>query len=103
MVSSVAELFESGLSVTPVGADTVAVFESVPVADDFTVAETVKVAVPPASRLTEAEMSPVPDAGHDDPDEATHVQLTPESFELNESATEAPLTSEGPLFETTIV
>jgi hypothetical protein len=38
---SVALLLVVGLSVTPAGAVTVAVFESVPLADDFTVAETV--------------------------------------------------------------
>src|SRR2546430_12464911 len=49
------------VSVTPAGAVTVAVLTRFPVADDFTVTETVKVAVPPASRLTEAETSPEPD------------------------------------------
>src|SRR2546430_392754 len=91
------------VSVTPAGAVTVAVLTRFPVADDFTVTETVKVAVPPASRLTEAEMSPEPEAGQDDPEEATHVQLTPDSFDEKLSATEAPVTSEGPLLLTTIV
>ena len=37
--------------------------------------------MPPASRFTFApEMSPEPEAGQDEPDEATHVQLTPDSF-----------------------
>ena len=41
VVVSVAELFVDGLSVTPAGAVTVAVFDNVPVADDATVPDTV--------------------------------------------------------------
>ena len=64
----------------------------------------VKVAVPPASRFTlEVEMSPVPEAGQDEPSEAEQVQVTPDSFVGKVSATVAPLTSEGPLLVTTIV
>src|SRR5260370_682749 len=85
------------------GAVSVKEISSVPVADDFSVAETVKVALPPASRLTEAEMSPAPEAGQDEPSDAAQVQVTPHSFDENESATAAPVTSEGPLFVTTIV
>src|SRR5436305_343600 len=62
---SVAELFVSGLSLTPAGAATVAVFTSDPVADDFTVPPTVNVAVPPETRFTDTEMLPVPEPGHE--------------------------------------
>src|SRR5947199_179102 len=97
---SVAELLVVGLSLTPAGAVTVAVFTSDPVADDFTVPPTVNVAVPPETRLTETEMLPVPEAGHEEPAEATQLQLTAVKSAGNVSATDAPVTSEGPLLVT---
>src|SRR2546426_337996 len=104
MVSvSVAELLPEVGSVVPPGAATGAVFARDPVAEEFTVALMVNVAVPPARRLTEAEMSPEPEAGQLEPAEATHVQVMAWSFEEKVSVTVAPVTSEGPLFVTTTV
>src|SRR3954447_22197503 len=90
-------------SVTPAGALTVAVLDSVPVAEEATVPLTVNVAVPPERRLTEAAMLPVPEAGQDEPLEAVQVQAAPVKAAGKVSATEAPTTSEGPLLVTTIV
>src|SRR5436190_1517650 len=49
-------------------------------------------------------MSPVPEAAPQlEPGEAAHVQVIPVSCVEKESATAAPVTSEGPLLVTTIV
>src|SRR6476620_7872276 len=101
---SVALLLVVGLSVTPVGAVTVAVLATEPVADDLTVADTVNVAVPPESRLTVVAMLPVPEAAVQlEPAEARQVQVTPLNCEGIVSATAAPVTSDGPLLVTTMV
>jgi hypothetical protein len=59
--------------------------------------------VPPDSRFTVSLTLPVPDAAHDDPDEATHVHVAPLSAEGSVSVTVAPTTADGPLFVVTIV
>jgi hypothetical protein len=99
-----AELFEVGLSATPAGAATVAVFVIELPADAETVALTEIVAVPPDTRLTIADTLPVPDVGaQTDGREAMQVQVAPVRADGRLSATVAPTTSEGPLFVTTIV
>jgi hypothetical protein len=104
VVVSVAELLVVGESVTPAGAVTVAVLDTDPVAEDFTVALSVNVAVPPETRLTVVEMVPEPEAAAQlEPAEATQVQEAFESSAGIESITEAFTTSEGPLFVTKIV
>ncbi len=61
VVLSVEELLLGSGSVQPVGAVTVAVLETVPLAEASMRPVTVKVAVPPASRFTSTlEMLPVP-------------------------------------------
>src|SRR5262245_28434955 len=72
---SVAELLPGVGSGTPGGADTVAVFDSVPVAETLIVPSTVKVTLPPAGRFTVLLMLPDPDAGHVPPPAPTHVQV----------------------------
>jgi hypothetical protein len=99
-----AELFEVGLSGTPAGAVTVAVFVIELAVDAETVALTEIVAVPPDTRLTIADTLPVPEGGTQiDGAEAVHVQVAPASPDGRVSATVAPTTSDGPLFVTTIV
>jgi hypothetical protein len=99
-----AELFEVGLSVTPAGAVTVAVFVIELAVEAETVALTEIVAVPPNARLMIADTFPVPDAGaHTEGREAVQVQVAPVSPGGSVSATVAPTTSDGPLFVTTIV
>ena len=100
---SVAELLPGFGSVTPAGAATVAVLTSVPVAEADNVAVSVKVAVAPTGRLTAALMFPEPDAGHVPPPAPTHVHVAPVSAAGNVSATVAPVTALGPLFDATIV
>src|SRR5436305_262741 len=103
-VADVAGVLSCALpSLTPAGALTVAVFASEPVAEEATVPLTVNVAVPPERRLTVVEMLPVPDAGQGEPAEARQVHAAPVKAAGNVSATEAPVTSEGPLFVTVIV
>jgi hypothetical protein len=77
--------------------------DSVPVAEEATVPLTVNVAVPPERRLTEAAMLPEPEAGQDEPTEAAHDQVAPVKAAGKVSATDAPVTSDGPLLVTTIV
>ena len=84
------------------GAVTVAVLETEPVADAATLAVTVKVAVPPAIRLTVVLMLPTPAAGQLPPT-ATQLHVAFDKLAANASTTEAPTTSDGPLLATTIV
>src|SRR5438132_41794 len=100
VVLSVAELFPAG-SFTPAGAVTVATLVSVPA--PVTGAVAVKVAVPPASRLTLAFKFPLPLAGQLDPAEAAHVHVTPLSCAGKTSLTVAPATALGPALRATIV
>ena len=74
-----------------------------PLAADEIVAGTVNVAVPPATRFTVAAMLPVPEAGHVDPDDATHVQVPKVTFAGAVSVTVAPMTPPGPALDTTMV
>ena len=87
----------------PDGTETVAVFVTVPLAADEIVAGTVNVAVPPARRFTVAAMLPVPEAGHVEPDDATHVQVPKVTLAGAVSVTVAPTTPPGPALDTTIV
>ena len=89
---SVAELLPAG-SFTPPGAVIVAEFVMVP--EPLAVAVTVKVAVPPLSRLTAAEMFPLPLAGQTEPAVAEQVQVAAETFAGKTSATVAPTTALG--------
>lgn len=100
---SVAELLAGVGSVDPPGGATDAVFDTVPVAVDSTVAATLKVTEPPARTLTEAEMLPEPDAGQLEPAEAVHVHVTPERLTGIVSVTVALVMADGPAFEATIV
>src|SRR3954453_16925065 len=89
---SVAELLAGVGSVTDAGADTVAVFARVPVADTETVPVTVKVVLPPGVSVTVALMLPLPDAdGHVEPAVAEHVHVTPVTGAGRVSATVAPV------------
>ena len=103
VVVSVAELLAGVGSVEPPGRATDAVFDRVPVADEMTVALTVKATDPAASTLTEAEMLPDPDAGQLEPTEAVHVHVTPDNVAGIVSVTVAPVIADGPAFEVTIV
>ncbi len=101
--ASVAELLP-GVSVTPTGAVTVAVLEIETVAEEATVPLATKVALLPVGRLTVVEILPEPEAEAQlPPGWATHVHETPVNVAGNVSVTEAPITSEGPPFVTTIV
>src|SRR5215467_11425090 len=91
------------VSVTPPGTVTVAVLAIEPVALPATVALTVKVAVPPLSRFTLAEMFPLPLAGQLEPALATQVQLPMVNPVGAVSVTVAPVTALGPLLVATIV
>src|ERR1700687_2522359 len=104
MVSvSVALLLAGVGSVTPAGAAMVAVLLMVPLAPPATVALTVKVAVPPLSRLTEAAMLPLPLAGQLEPAEAAQVQAPKVRFAGAVSVTVAAVTALGPLLVATRV
>jgi hypothetical protein len=61
------------------------------------------VRVPPTVRFTESLTDPVPDAVHDEPDEATHVHVALLSEAGRVSVTVAPVTFDGPALPTTIV
>src|SRR5438552_360628 len=76
MSVSVALLLAGVGSVTPAGAAMVAVLLMVPLAAPAMVALTVKVALPPLSRLTDAAMLPLPLAGQLDPADAAQVQAS---------------------------
>src|SRR5438128_10085721 len=73
---SVAELLAETGSASPAGAVTVAVFRIEPTADGATVALSVKVAVPPLSRLTVVLMEPEPlEAPQLDPADGVQFQV----------------------------
>jgi hypothetical protein len=103
VVVSVAELLAGVGSVEPTGRATVAVFDTVPVAVDSTVALTVNVTEPPERTLTAAEMLPEPDAGQLEPADAVHVHVTPDRVAGTVSVTVALVMAEGPAFEATMV
>ena len=101
---SVAELLVPFESLTPDGGATVAVLTSRPVAVADTVPDNVNVAVAPTGRLTaDVEMLPDPDAGHEPPPAPTHVHDTLDSVPGTTSDTDAPVTADGPAFDTTTV
>ena len=92
------------LSATPLGTPMVAVLTNVPVAEATTVAVRVKVAVPATGRFPDVEIEPEPEAAVQlPPAEATHVQVAPVRLAGSVSVTEAPVTTDGPLFDATIV
>jgi hypothetical protein len=101
---SVAVLFAEFESVNVLGALTVAVFASEPLAVGVTVPVTERVALEPAARETGTEIAlPVPLAVEHDPAPVTvHVHVTPVSEAGTVSAMVAPATEEGPEFATTI-
>ena len=68
-----------------------------------TVPVSVKVALPPTSRLTVTLMLPLPEAGQLLPGVAAQVHVAPEIVAGRASATVAPVTSLGPLLDATIV
>ena len=103
VVVSVAELLAGVGSVTDPGSVMVAVLLIVPVAEAITVAEIENVTLPPGAKVTDAETLPLPDAGHDDPPLAEHVQVAPDSAAGTESTTVAPVTVDGPGFDATTV
>ena len=90
-------------SLLPTGAVMVAALTNEPVAVDEIVAFTVNVAVPAMPRLTLALMLPLPDAGQLEPAVAAHVHVTPVRVAGTVSATVAPVITEGPALEATIV
>ncbi len=100
VLASVARLLPAG-SLVPIGAVTLAELLMVPL--PLAVAVTVKVADPPESRLTAAEMSPLPDAGQLEPALAAQVQLMAERLAGKMSVTVAAVTAEGPALLATIV
>ena len=109
VVVSVAELFPGVESVVPAGTATLAVFERVPVAEEATVPFTVNVAVAPLLRSIARLMLPLlPEAGKPQllpaaTGETTQLHVAPLKAAGKVSDTVAPVTSEGPLFVTTIV
>ena len=104
MLVSVASLLPVSGSVVPVGAVTVAVFETVPLAEPRTVASTAKVTEPDGARSTVAEMSPVPFASSQNPPvPSAQVHVAPVSSAGIVSVTTASNTADGPSFVTTIV
>jgi hypothetical protein len=106
---SVAELLPPVGSVVPTGTATDAVFERVPVAEDATVPVTVNVAVEPLFRSIDRLMLPLfPEAGAPQllpvaNGETEQLHVAPVNAAGKVSLTFAPVTSEGPLFVTTIV
>ena len=103
VVVSIALLFVEVGSVTPLGTETVAVFDNTPDAVGEMFAVRVYVAVEPTARLTVSLMLPVPLAAHVAPDVATQVQVAPVSEAGSESATVAPTRFDGPALDATIV
>src|SRR5262245_53121796 len=104
-VVSVALLLAAVGSVVPVGAATVAVLLSVPLAVDATVPVALNVTDAPAARSTVVAIGPLPEAA---PQLApaplgVHVHVTPPSAAGNVSATAAPVTGLGPALLTVIV
>lgn len=101
---SVAELLAELGSVTPAGTAIAAVLDRLPVADSLILPVRVNVTVPPDNRFAVVLMLPEPDADeHDDPDEATQVQVAPVIADGSVSVTVAPVTGDGPVFVATIV
>jgi hypothetical protein len=98
---SVAELLPGMGSRTPLGALTVAVLESDPVAPAETVALAVYVTEPPTGRFTVSAMLPDPLAVQVPPPAPTHVQVAV-SAAGNVSLTVAPETLLGPAFDAVI-
>jgi hypothetical protein len=103
VVVSVAELLAGVGSVDPPGRATAAVFDSVPVAVETTVALTVNVTEPAARTLTDSAMLPEPDAGQLEPADAVQVHVTPVRLAGTVSVTVAVVIAEGPAFDATIV
>src|SRR4029077_13810984 len=99
---SVAELLAGVGSVTPAGAVTVAVFESVPVAAAAIAQLAVYVALPPEGRFTVSLMLPPPDAVQVPLPAPRHVHVQV-SEAGNVSATVAPVASPGPALLAVIV
>ena len=100
---SLAVLFAAEGSVVPVGATSVTVLVNGEVAVEEIVAGTVKVAVPPDSRLTSTDRSPLPDAGQDEPGEAIQVHVAKVRPVGAVSFTVAPVTGLGPALVATMV
>jgi hypothetical protein len=101
---SVAVLLPGVGSVTPVGAETLAVFAIVPSASSATVAVNVKVAELPLVKLTVVLMLPVPAAAPQlEPFVAVQVHVALVNLAGNVSTTGALVTLLGPLLVTTIV
>src|SRR6266540_1918172 len=93
-------------SLTPLGGVTVVLLTNCPVVPLGTVPLSVKMALPPLTRLTVVAMLPVPLAApHALGAVAEQVQVNPAPLSAagNGSLTVAPVTSLGPLLVTTIV
>ena len=101
--TSVAVLFAEIGSVVPDGTATVAVLVSEPVALGEIFAVNVYVTVPPTGNDTVSLILPVPLAAQPAPLDATHDHVAPLSALGNASETVTPDTSDGPLFDATIV
>jgi hypothetical protein len=99
---SVAELLPGVGSVTPLGALTVAVLKSVPVALAEMLALAVKATDPPAGRLTVSLILPVPLAVQVPPRAPTQVHVTL-SAAGKTSTTVTPVAGLGPAFDAVIV
>jgi len=100
---SVAELFAAVGSVTVTGAAIVAVLTRLPVAVAAIVPVTVKAAVAPTGRSTDALMLPLPLAGQVPPPAAVQVHVGEVMAAGIVSATVAAVTVDGPAFDATIV
>ena len=99
---SVAELLAGVGSVRPDGAAMVAVFTKEPVAEAEIVATTVYVAVAPTAKLMVSLRDPEPEEPHVAPAVAAQVQVAPVREAGSESATTAPVATEGPRFLATM-
>jgi hypothetical protein len=101
---SVAELLAPFESLLPDGTVIVAVLANDVVAVEAMVAVNVNVAVPDTASVTAPLMLPLPDAaGQVEPLVAEHVHVAPVNVPGRVSATVAPVISDGPEFEATIV
>ena len=101
---SVAELLAPFESLLPAGTVIVAVLAREVVAVDEIVAVRVNVTVPDTASVTAPLMLPLPDAaGQLEPLVAAHVHVAPVSVPGKVSSSVAPLISDGPEFEATIV
>ena len=101
-VMSVATLSTGLGSLTPAGTSIRAVLTMTPVGAE-TVATTVNVADAPTPRSTVVLMLPVPDPTHVPPPVATQLQVLEASPVGSTSTTGAPKTAEGPALVATIV